>query len=88
MHVNENTKRLIAEATQEFRSWSYARGNYRETSLDRTKLVELVVRECCEKITRFEQTMLDDRNSEYAQGWIMSRRLAAMSLYDHFGLND
>jgi vacuolar-type H+-ATPase subunit I/STV1 len=87
MKRNQNTHRLVEEATQTLKGWCERRGNYTETYLDKDKLVELVVLECCKKLTEFEEKIQDDRNSDYAEGWITSRRLGSLQLKEHFGLN-
>jgi len=88
MKRNQNTHRLIEEATQTLRGWDNRRGNYTEHYLDRDKLVELVVLECCRKLTEFEESIQDDRNSDYSEGWITSRRLGALQIKELFGLNN
>ena len=69
---NPNVQRLIEQATEHFQSYSYSRGNYKETHLDRWKFAELIVRECAEFIEQ-----------DQGSGEVLSNRLKA-----HFGIKD
>lgn len=43
---HELVRELAEKSSDKFQGWDERRGNYKETSLNRYKLVEAVVREC------------------------------------------
>ncbi len=76
---NPNVQRLIEQATEHFQSYSYARGNYKETSLDRWKFAELIVRECIDIISPYTVRM-GRPGEEYLH--------PIVELKKHFGIKD